>query len=101
MSWGKQCVFGHETIENENKKRLVNFIWCKVCRKHEQSIRRHSDLKGQGLESALAMACGTNVITKYQVNVNFIDLIVVLLLHKILNVEGQEGSGQEGSGKEE
>ena len=29
LSWGKQCVFGHETIENENKKRLVNFIWCK------------------------------------------------------------------------
>ena len=71
-----------------------------MCRKHEQSIRRHSDLKGQGLELALAMACGTNVVTKYQVNFNFIDLIVVLLLHKILNVwRGRKGVVRNSRGK--
>ena len=61
ISWGKEHVLGHETIEDKNKKQLVNFMWCKV---YKQAIRKHTDLKGQELESALKMAHGTNFVTK-------------------------------------
>ena len=41
----------YEKVEMENKV-VINFIWCKVCRKQPM-------LKGQTLESALTMAHGT------------------------------------------
>ena len=42
-------------------------MWCKVCRKHEHAIRKHTDLKGQALDAALKMVRGTNYVTKFQV----------------------------------
>ena len=49
ISWGKENVLGHETIEDENIKQLVNFMWCKICRKYKHAIRKHTNLKRQAV----------------------------------------------------
>ena len=80
LSWEKDKIIGHETIEGENKKNLVNFIWCKICRNHECAIRQQSNLKGAALDSALSMARGTNVVTKFQVCLCFYYFFPLLIL---------------------
>ena len=66
ISWGKESVIGHKE-EVIGSKTYVTQIWCKLCAKHKNDIRRDPSIKGAALVSIKAFTEGTNVVTKYQV----------------------------------
>ena len=61
LSWKNEGVIGYKTEELEGKK-VVNFVWCKVCARYKEMIL--SRLKGSMKTSALAFIDGTNFVTK-------------------------------------
>ena len=79
--WGKGNIIGHKTEEVDSKK-MVNFIWCKVCNRYKNDIM--SRLKGKSKILALAFITGTNVVMKYQVRIALIrPSRVYRLLHRL------------------
>ena len=36
LKWGKEEVIGYKT-EEVNDKKVVNFVWCKVCARYKRS----------------------------------------------------------------
>ena len=66
QKYGKSEIIGYKT-EDENGKTFVNFIWCKLCAKHKETILANPALKGSIKASVKAFVDGTNVVTKYQV----------------------------------
>ena len=65
--YGKSEIIGYKRVE-ENGKSLVNFIWCKLCVKHKDSILADRTLRGSVKASSKAFIEGTDVVTKCQVN---------------------------------
>lgn len=66
LFWGKENVSGYKTV---NEKEVVVEICCKVCAKHKNKL---CSVKGAGIQSLKAFACGMNSVTKHQVSVQFI-----------------------------
>ena len=66
-SWGKENIIGYKTEVSTNGKIIVNYIWCKVCAAHKDSVLQSPSVKGNAKKSVLAFVSGTNVVTKYQV----------------------------------
>ena len=67
-SWGKKKIFGVKTVEDTKSGRtMVNFIWCKVCAKHEKAIMSSPLVKGSAKNSVQSFIDGTNSVTKFQV----------------------------------
>ena len=64
LSWKKEGVIGYKTEKLEGKK-VVNFVWCKICARYKETIL--SRLKGSVKVSALAFIDGTNFVTKHSV----------------------------------
>ncbi len=64
--WGKDGVIGFKTIE-ENSRRYVNFVWCKVCARNKDSLIAHPNCKGSIKKAVKAYIDGTNYVTKHNV----------------------------------
>ena len=64
LSWKKEGFIGYKTEEIEGKK-VVNFVWCKVCARYKETIL--SRLKGSVKTSACSLIDGTNFVTKHSV----------------------------------
>ena len=64
LGWKKDGVIGYKTEEVEGKK-IVNFVWCKVCARYKEALL--SKLKGSAKTSALSFIDGTNFVTKHSV----------------------------------
>ena len=67
LAWEKVKNFGYDTKTVEGIE-VVVFAYCKVCRRHEDALRKRSHLKGTALESSMAFSKGTASVTKYQVS---------------------------------
>lgn len=61
-SWGKGEVIGLK-VENMNGKTYVTEIWCKVCAKYKEGLKKIPTLKGVAVASIMAFTEGTNVVT--------------------------------------
>ena len=64
LSWGKEDIIGYKTEECVGKT-FVNFVWCKLCSRHEAGVL--SRLKGKVKLSGKAFIDGTHSVTKFQV----------------------------------
>ena len=40
LKWGKEEGIGYKT-EEVNDKKVVNFVWCKVCARYKEAILRN------------------------------------------------------------
>ena len=65
-NWGKENIFGVKTEEKDGRK-LVNFIWCKICAAHKDALLTNPSLKGSVKKSMKAFTDGTSSVTKFQV----------------------------------
>ena len=65
-SYGVDDVLGYKTEEKDGRT-YVNFVWCKVCARHEEGIKKHPNQRGNTKTAAMAFVKGTNVVTKHQV----------------------------------
>ena len=73
--WGKDNIFGVKTeVDAENGRTMVNFVWCKLCSKHEKAIMSISQVKGSARTAARSFIDGTTSVTKYQVCLSTISL---------------------------
>ena len=61
-SYGVDEILGFKTEEKDGQT-YVNFIWCKVCARNEEGIKKHPNLRGNTKMSAMAFIKGTNVET--------------------------------------
>ena len=62
-------VIGYKT-KTVNEKEVIVVIWCNVCAKHKNKLK--SSVQGAAIQSLKAFTCKTNIVTKHQVNVQFI-----------------------------
>ena len=63
-------------------------IWCKLCAKFKNQIINHPIIKGAAVNAVTAFADGTEVVTKFQVGLNFhVSLYAENKLISILNSE--------------
>ena len=69
-SWGKSVIIGKKTLIVDGREMVV-FMWCKLCAKYKKEISSH--LKGVALTSSLAMANGTNYVSKHSVSLNTVN----------------------------
>ena len=61
-------VIGYKT-KTVNEKEVIAVIWCNVCAKHKNKLK--SSVQGAAIQSLKAFTCKTNIVTKHQVNVQF------------------------------
>ena len=71
--WGVSNIIGFKTVEREGTK-CVNFVWCKICAKHENRVLDHN-VRGAIKDAAETFVTGTSVVIKFNVSMSFFTVV--------------------------
>lgn len=67
--WNLGDQIGFETSEDNSGRKIVHKVWCKLCARHSNKIRK--DLKGRSQREVDKYIAGTGFITKYTITRHF------------------------------
>ena len=67
LRWNVADTFGFETKTESGGVEMVTKVWCKVCAKHVDALRRSMEIRGKAKEDAMKFVQGTTFVTKHTV----------------------------------
>lgn len=67
LKWNLGGVIGHKSSTDDSGRPIVTNVWCKLCARHADNIKKDPRIRGQALTDIDKYIIGTNFITKHSV----------------------------------
>jgi hypothetical protein len=67
LNWNVAHNFGCDVKKQDDGKRIVHKVWCKLCAKYSDKITADPRIRGKAKSDIMKFISGTNFVTKHTV----------------------------------